>query len=94
MACAACGSKSGRDTDKFAAAGLTAQKAKSVLAPAVAECPIIYECQVVHSSDVLPAKLADEILTGSYVDGDFHRVYWGKILAVHAEGDAADLLRS
>ena len=94
MVCAMCGSKSGRDIDKFAECGLTAQKGDSVLAPVVTECPIAYECQVVHSNDVLPAKLADEILTGAYVDGDFHRVYYGKILSARAEPDAAELLRA
>ena len=92
MACAECGSKSGRDTDKFTACRLTARKAATVLAPTVAECPIVYECQVVHSNDVLPAKLADEILSGSYISGDFHRVYFGKILAAWAEPDALELL--
>ncbi len=93
MACASCGSKSGRDSDKFVECGLTAEKATSVLAPVVVECPVVYECQVVHSNDVIPAKLADEILAGNYVDGDFHRVYYGQILAVRAEPNAAELLR-
>ena len=92
LACATCGSTSGKDTDKFAEASLTAEKASRVLAPTVAECPIVYECQVVHSAEVLPAKLADEILSGAYVDGDFHTVYFGKILAAAAEPDAAELL--
>ncbi len=92
-ACATCGSASGRDTDKFADCKLTAEKGTSVLAPVVAECPIVYECQVVHSNDILPAKLADEILSGAYVDGDFHRIYIGKILSARAEPDAADLLK-
>ena len=92
MACAVCGSQSGRDIDKFGETKLTAERSNVVLAPAVAECPIVYACQVVHSSDVLPAKLADEILSGAYVDGDFHRVYFGKILAVHADPDAAERL--
>jgi len=92
MVCARCGSISGSAIDKFSDCGLTAEKGQSVLAPTVAECPIVYECQVVHSSDVLPAKLADEILSGAYVDGDFHRVYFGKILAARAEANAAALL--
>jgi flavin reductase (DIM6/NTAB) family NADH-FMN oxidoreductase RutF len=92
LACALVGSKSGRDTDKFAQAHLTAVKAKNVLAPVVEECPIIYECQVVHSNDVLPAKLSDEIRSGAYVSGDFHRVYFGKILAAYADPQVADAL--
>lgn len=88
VACATAGTLSGADVDKFAETGLSAERASSVLAPAVAECPIVYECQVVHANDVQPAKLAKDILSGPYVDGDFHRVYWGKILAASAEADA------
>ena len=87
-----CGSKTGRDTDKFAECNLTAEKGAAVLAPTVAQCPIVYECQVVHSNDILPAKLADEILTGSYIDGDFHRIYFGKILSASAEPNAEELV--
>ena len=91
-ACAICGSTSGLDTDKFAQAHLTPQKASTVLAPIVAECPMVFECQVVHSNDVLPSKLTDEIVSGSYMDGDFHRIYYGRIMAAWAEPDAAKLL--
>ena len=94
MACAICGSRSGRDVDKFEETGLTLRKASSVLAPTAEECPIAYECQVIHSSDVLPNKLTDEILSGSYRDGDYHRVYVGKILRAEAAPDAADLLNA
>ncbi len=87
MICAQCGSTSGKDIDKFEKFGLTHKKALSVLAPVVAECPIVYECQVVHKSDILPEKLADEIITGSYMDGDFHRIYFGRILKVYEQND-------
>lgn len=41
-----CGLVSGREIDKFAAAGLTAEPAALVLAPLVAECPFNIECRV------------------------------------------------
>jgi flavin reductase (DIM6/NTAB) family NADH-FMN oxidoreductase RutF len=91
-ACAICGSKSGRDMDKFKECGLTAQKALTVLAPTIDQCPIVYECQVVHSNDVLPTKLSDEIHPGAYISGDFHRIYFGKILTVRADPNAGELL--
>ena len=91
-ACATCGTLSGRDIDKFADCDLTVEKASSVLAPTVGQCPLVYECQVVHSNDVLPDKLAEEIITGAYADGDFHTVYFGKIIATFAADDAARLL--
>lgn len=94
MAAATCGSKSGADVDKFELANLTAERANNVLAPTIAECPIVYECQVVHSNNVQPARLADEILSGAYVNGDYHRVYWGKILGTYATADAAEALEA
>lgn len=43
-----CGSASGRDVDKFAAAGLSAQPAAVLDTVLVAECPVSLECRVVH----------------------------------------------
>jgi len=94
MICATCGSRSGRDTDKFADCKITEVRSQRVLAPIIEECPISYECQVIHSNDVLPKKLADELLSGPYVNGDFHRVYYGKILRAAAEPNAAELIRA
>jgi len=90
--CSLCGSKSGRDLDKFAACGLTAERAGTVDAPAAAECPIVYECRVVASADIAPERLDPAIVSGAYPRGDFHRVYWGEILAVRAVPNAAALL--
>lgn len=92
MAVAVCGTRSGRDIDKFAEAGLAHEPAAGVLAPRVADCPIIYECRVVHSHEVLPDRLTHEILDSAYRDGDYHRVYYGKILAAWATPDAAERL--
>ncbi len=39
---------SGRDTDKFAATGLTAVRSELVDAPYIAECPMVLECEIVH----------------------------------------------
>ena len=41
-----CGTTSGRDTDKFAAAGLTSTPATAVRPPLIAECPVSLECRV------------------------------------------------
>ena len=41
-----CGVKSGRDTDKFAVAGLTAEKASVIDVPIIKECPVSLECIV------------------------------------------------
>jgi flavin reductase (DIM6/NTAB) family NADH-FMN oxidoreductase RutF len=91
-ACKVCGSKSGRDIDKFKVCGLTAERAAAVDAPAVAESPLVYECRVVHTNDVLSPHLAEEIRTTAYAGGDFHRIFWGEVLATRAAADAATVL--
>ena len=54
-----CGVKSGRDTDKFAAAGLTAEPSAKVAPPSIAECPVSLECRV---KEVLPLGSHDMFL--------------------------------
>ncbi len=44
-----CGSKSGKEIDKFALTGFSKETASVVTAPLIAECPINLECQVRHS---------------------------------------------
>lgn len=46
------GTASGRDGDKFAAAGLTAEASELVDAPYVRECPVVLECRLRHSIDL------------------------------------------
>jgi flavin reductase (DIM6/NTAB) family NADH-FMN oxidoreductase RutF len=47
-----CGRCSGRDTDKFAATGLTPLPAACVRPPLIAECPVNIECQVTAIQEV------------------------------------------
>ena len=44
-----CGNTSGRDTDKFAAFGLTPKRATLVLAPLIDECFASFECKVIDT---------------------------------------------
>jgi flavin reductase (DIM6/NTAB) family NADH-FMN oxidoreductase RutF len=86
--CDDCGTLSGRDTDKLTRCKLTVEPC-AVNAPALAECPLVYACQVVHFLDVLPERLDKKIRSGAYRAGDYHRVYFGEIVEVRAEPDAA-----
>ncbi len=67
------GTHSGRNTDKFAALGVTAERAEHVDAPYVRECPLVIECRLIHSvllglhtlfvGEVLDVKAEQSILT-------------------------------
>ena len=91
-AVAFCGSRSGRDVDKFAACHMTPEPGQTIATPGIAECPVIYECRIVHTNDVVNASLEPRIVADAYPKGDFHRLYYGEILAVRAEENARSLL--
>ena len=82
-----CGTVSGRDRDKMVELGLTPLPSRHISSPGIAECPLVFECRVVHRNDVLPPELADDIAGHYYPEGDFHRVYFGQILALSVEGE-------
>ncbi len=84
-----CGTVSGRDHDKFAECGLTAGQSQTIISPYIDECELVYECQVVQHTDVVPENFAPEIIDEFYAGGDFHRIYFGEILRTLAEEDFA-----
>jgi flavin reductase (DIM6/NTAB) family NADH-FMN oxidoreductase RutF len=57
------GMVSGKDTDKFAASGLTPVKGTEVNAPYVDEFPVVLECRLLHAHDIgLHTQFVGEIL--------------------------------
>ena len=81
-----CGTTSGRDHDKFKEKGLTAIPSSRVKAPIIREGILHYECQIVYKNDLVPSELATAIIPALYPKGDFHRLYFGEILACQKEG--------
>jgi len=75
------GTASGRDGDKLAHVRLATSASGTVSAPTLSACPVTYECRAVHHNDVIPAHLESRVDRGSYPRGDYHRLYYGEILA-------------
>jgi flavin reductase (DIM6/NTAB) family NADH-FMN oxidoreductase RutF len=65
-----CGIVSGRDTDKFAAAGLTAVPGSVVGAPLVAECPFNVECKVAGIQEMGEYRLVMGEIVETHADED------------------------
>ena len=82
---AICGSKSGRDMDKIKECGLHLNPGENIGVPTIQECDIQYECRVIHKSNVINGDLDPQIVAATYPTGNFHRVYYGEILAVYRE---------
>lgn len=79
-----CGTKSGRDVDKFATLGLTAVEPEVISVPGIAQLPLTLECKVVYrqlQSEALEASLRDRYYPGA--QPDLHVAYYGKIVAAY-----------
>lgn len=77
-----CGTRSGREVDKFAAFNIATSPGQRVRSVTIDLCPWVYECRVVQKNDVRPETFMPEIISSYYPRGDFHRVYYGEILGV------------
>ena len=80
-----CGTVSGRDHNKFKEKQLTGIPSKKVKVPIIKECILNFECRVVYKNDLIPSELEKSIIPALYPKGDFHRVYFGEILACKHE---------
>jgi flavin reductase (DIM6/NTAB) family NADH-FMN oxidoreductase RutF len=78
-----CGTRSGRDMDKLA--DVETSMGQKVPCVTLDECPVVYECKVVHHNDVMPEILVPDIVARAYPQGDFHRLYYGQIMGTFAE---------
>lgn len=79
-----CGSKTGRDCDKFTEAGLTPYYTDGTTAAAQAEHILV--CRTVYSALLDPKHFIDsEAETKWYADHNWHSIYIGEILRVLTE---------
>lgn len=84
-AVALCGSVSGRDCDKFEQAQLTPVAAQETDVPVIKQCPVNYQCRVLHKTDMVAGAVPDDIKKTFYPINDYHRVYFGQILACYGD---------
>ena len=74
-----CGSRSGREGDKFEACGLT-KAAADCGAAYVAEAELVLVCRKLYWQDLEPSHfLTPEIAEKCYPQKDYHRLYIGQI---------------
>ena len=79
-----CGTKSGRDLDKFQELGLTAVDPEVISVPGIAQLPLTLECRVVYrqlQNEALEAALRDRYYPGS--EPDLHVAYYGQVVAAY-----------
>lgn len=87
-----CGTKSGRNIDKFNELGMTAAKSVNVDAPYIQECPVHFECEIVYRNEMRPGQLKKTIEDEVYPNKDMHVIYYGEVKGVYAVEDAGKRL--
>jgi flavin reductase (DIM6/NTAB) family NADH-FMN oxidoreductase RutF len=78
-----CGSKSGRNVDKFKMGNLETIKGSKVVSPIIKTPGYHYECKIVYKSAMNPAYLDKNYDTSLYPLKDYHTLYFGEILACY-----------
>jgi flavin reductase (DIM6/NTAB) family NADH-FMN oxidoreductase RutF len=78
-----CGSKSGRDFNKFKECNLTAAPARSVHSPVIQTPGIHLECRIVYKSRMSAEHLDASCRSLLYSDADYHTLYFGEITACY-----------
>ena len=78
-----CGSKSGRDVDKFKLCNLETTGSRQVASPIIRTRGRHYECRIVYKSAMDPAHLDKEYDSSLYSEKDYHTLYFGEILACY-----------
>ena len=80
-----CGTKSGRDMDKFAACGLDVCYGEGD-APYIAQAELVLVCKKVFVQDMQSECVTDERILEHYKpdSGGWHRIYTGEVVAVYS----------
>ena len=82
-----CGTRSGRDTGKFAALGIHTSPGVLTGTVTIDACPMVYECRSLHHNELIPANLDPAYEARFYGGEDYHRLYYGEILGAYAAPD-------
>ena len=84
-----CGTLSGRDTDKLALLGLTAEAPEVIATPGIRELPLTLECKVIYRQQQTPGSMTSPEPQTHYppdsqnIHDDYHTAYYGQIVAAY-----------
>jgi flavin reductase (DIM6/NTAB) family NADH-FMN oxidoreductase RutF len=84
------GTKSGREGDKIREAGLMPVASGAVPAPAYAEAELVFCCRKIYWQDLDPEHFLDPAIDRNYPRRDYHRAYFGEIVAAFGTSNFAE----
>ena len=77
-----CGTRSGRDVDKFDACNLSTAQSRMVKSPIIGIAGLHFECRIVFKGAMDPAQLVADF-QHLYPEKDYHTLYYGEIKACY-----------
>ncbi len=78
-----CGTRSGKNVDKFRECNLTRIKSHHIQSPGIDESHLIIECQKIYFQDIVPDHFLDPDIDSLYPRKDYHRIYIGEIQRIY-----------
>ena len=75
-----CGTKSGRDYNKFKECNLQTSDSRKVFTPIINAPGLHYECKIIYKSAMDPTNLSPDYNTVLYPERDYHTLYFGEIV--------------
>jgi len=79
------GTLSGRDSDKMSRCGLKPIALSQIACPGFDEAELILECRKTYFDELNPQNFLADFIAPHY-KGDYHRMYFGEVLAVSGVG--------
>ncbi|OGI05140.1 MAG: flavin reductase [Candidatus Melainabacteria bacterium GWF2_32_7] len=81
-----CGTKSGREINKFEVCNLTPEKAQKISTPIIGECDLHLECKIVYKHPLNSQFIMSGEIEEIYgAEKDYHVLYYGEILACYVK---------
>lgn len=74
-----CGTKSGREFDKFRECKLAVVPGRLVASPVIDVPGIHFECRIVYKTPMVSGALDEKYRGRVYPEGDYHTLYFGEI---------------
>ncbi len=80
-----CGSKSGRNFDKFKECNLTTISGQKVDTPVIEGCKLHYECKIKFKQKMDENNLGTDFIGKWYPEKDYHTLYFGEIVSCYID---------
>lgn len=78
-----CGTKSGRDYDKFQEFNIETGESLKLETPVIKDCDLHYECKIIYRQTLEAELIKNQDVKDKYKDHDYHVMIYGEIVSCH-----------